>query len=78
MLVRIRNGEDVGVLNLILQPNKFGEVISDNEFRNFFCLVVAAGNDTTRFAIASSIHALANQPKLLKQLKLTMKTYTVN
>ena len=69
LLERIRNGEDVGVLNLILQPNKNGEVISDGEFRNFFCLAVAAGNDTTRFSIAASLHAIANHPTLLQQLK---------
>lgn len=69
LIARIRNGEDVGVLNLMMQPNKNGDVISDNEFRNFFCLAVAAGNDTTRFSIAACLHALANQPTLLQQLK---------
>ena len=69
LLERIRNGEQVGVLNLLLQPNDEGEVISDNEFRNFFCLAVAAGNDTTRFSIAASLHALANHPTLLQQFK---------
>ena len=69
LIERIKNGEQVGVLNLMLQPNKNGEVISENEFRNFFCLAVAAGNDTTRFSIASSLHALANHPTLLSQLK---------
>jgi cytochrome P450 len=29
------------------------------EFRNFFCLLVAAGNDTTRYSIAAGIQALA-------------------
>ena len=69
LLKRIRAGEDVGVLNLILQPNREGKVISDDEFRNFFCLAVAAGNDTTRYSIAASLHALANHPTLLQQLK---------
>ena len=69
LLERIRNGEQVGVLNLVLQENKEGKRISDDEFRNFFCLLVAAGNDTTRYSIAASIHALANQPGLLSQLQ---------
>ena len=64
-----RSGDDSGVLNLILQPNALGEIISPLEFRNFFCLLVAAGNDTTRHSIAASIHALANQPGLLRQLQ---------
>ena len=62
-------GDTSGVLNLILQPNAQGEVMSDTEFRNFFCLAVAAGNDTTRYSIAASIHALANRPELVEQLR---------
>ena len=64
-----RSGDESGVLHLILQPNALGEIISPIEFRNFFCLLVAAGNDTTRYSIAASIHALANQPELLHQLQ---------
>jgi len=71
LLKRIRAGEDVGVLNLIMQPNKLGEVMTDDGFRNFFCLAVAAGNDTTRFSIAASLHALANCPGLFSQLQET-------
>jgi len=44
-------------------------VISDSEFRNFFCLVVAAGNDTTRYSIAAGIQALCHQPELLAQMQ---------
>jgi hypothetical protein len=54
---------------MILQPGPDGSVISDTEFRNFFCLVVAAGNDTTRYSIAAGIQALAHQPELLGQLQ---------
>ena len=63
------SGDQTGVLHLIRQPNADGEVISDEEFRNFFCLLVAAGNDTTRYTLAASIHALANQPGLLGELQ---------
>lgn len=62
-------GDTSGVLHLISQPNAQGEVITDTEFRNFFCLVVAAGNDTTRYTLTAAIHALANKPELLQQLK---------
>ena len=64
-----QSGDTSGVLNLILQPNAHGEVISETEFRNFFCLVVAAGNDTTRYSLSASIHAIANKPELLSQLQ---------
>ena len=58
-----------GVLHLILQPNEQGEVISDTEFRNFFCLLVAAGNDTTRYTLSASMHALVEKPELLTMLQ---------
>jgi cytochrome P450 len=69
LIERERNGEQVGVINLILQPDNNGKVISEGEFRNFFCLAIAAGNDTTRYSITACIHALANQPSLLQELK---------
>jgi len=68
MKERSARGETDGVLDIILQPNAKGEVISETEFRNFFCLLVAAGNDTTRYTLSASIHALANKPELLEQL----------
>lgn len=64
-----RRGDTSGVLHLILQPDAHGDVISETEFRNFFCLLVAAGNDTTRYSIAASLHALANRPRLLTELR---------
>ena len=39
------------------------------EFKNFFCLLVAAGNDTTRYSIAMALNLLAHDPRLLAQLK---------
>lgn len=62
-------GDTEGVLHLILQPDEEGEVISDTEFRNFFCLLVAAGNDTTRYSIAAGLQALAHQPELMDDLR---------
>ena len=69
MLDKERRGDTSGVLHLILQPDSHGNVISEIEFRNFFCLLVAAGNDTTRYSIAASLFALANRPQLLEQLR---------
>ena len=62
-------GDTSGVLHLITQPDAEGHVISDTEFRNFFCLLVAAGNDTTRYSIAAGLHALAHRPALLQQMQ---------
>ena len=60
-------GDDSGVLNMIMQPGADGAVMSDTEFCNFFCLLVAAGNDTTRYSIAAGIQALCRQPELMEQ-----------
>lgn len=62
-------GDTDGVLHLILQPDEDGQVISETEFRNFFCLLVAAGNDTTRYSIAAGIQAMCHQPELLDQMR---------
>ena len=63
------SGDTDGILHLIMQPSEDGSVISETEFRNFFCLLVAAGNDTTRYSIAAGIQAMCEQPELLGQMK---------
>jgi cytochrome P450 len=62
-------GDTSGVLNLIMAPGPDGSVMPEHEFRNFFCLLVAAGNDTTRYSIAAGMQALCHQPELLGQLQ---------
>lgn len=69
MADRKRRGDSSGILNMMLQPDAEGNVISESEFKNFFCLLVAAGNDTTRYSITAGMHALANQPTLLADLQ---------
>ncbi|GAB4271612.1 MAG: cytochrome P450 [Pararhodobacter sp.] len=69
MADKAARGDTDGVLHLILQPGPDGSVISETEFRNFFCLLVAAGNDTTRYSIAAGMQALCHQPELLGQLQ---------
>lgn len=62
-------GDTDGILHLMMQPGPDGSVISDTEFRNFFCLLVAAGNDTTRYSIAAGLQAMCHQPELLGQMQ---------
>ena len=69
LLDRMDAGEQIGVLNLVRQTTSTGVQMSRDEFRNFFCLLVAAGNDTTRYSISATIHAIANNPHLLQALK---------
>jgi cytochrome P450 len=69
METKAKTGDTSGVLHLILEPDKQGDVITETEFRNFFCLLVAAGNDTTRYSIAAGIQAMCHQPELLGRMQ---------
>ena len=62
-------GDTDGILHMIQQPGRDGGSITGQEFKNFFCLLVAAGNDTTRYSIAAGIQAMCHQPELLGQMK---------
>jgi hypothetical protein len=64
-----KSGDTNGILHMITRPAPDGSKITDIEFGNFFCLLVAAGNDTTRYSIAAGIHALCHQPELLTQMQ---------
>jgi cytochrome P450 len=69
MAERAKSGESPGILGLLLQPDEDGNVMSKREFQNFFCLAVAAGNDTTRYSIVAGLHAMTQQPELLQQMQ---------
>jgi cytochrome P450 len=69
LLDRMDAGEQIGVLNLVREETSHGTRMSRDAFKNFFCLLVAAGNDTTRYSISATIHALANDPALLSQIQ---------
>jgi cytochrome P450 len=60
-------GDDV--ISLLLRPTRDGAPLSEDEFKNFFTLLVAAGNDTTRYAIAAGMHALLERPLVLAELR---------
>jgi cytochrome P450 len=69
LLERMDRGETLGVLSVVHREMTVNGLISRDEFRNFFCLLVAAGNDTTRYSLAAALHALANDPSLLATLR---------
>ena len=77
MLKKAATGDTSGVLHMIMQPGPDSSVMPENEFRNFFCLLVAAGNDTTRYSIAAGIQALLHQPELLGQIQRGEVTETM-
>ena len=56
------------VLSALLKPTADGELLTDHELKNFFTLMVAAGNDTTRYTMAAGMKALCERPALLDQL----------
>ncbi len=58
-----------GVLSKVLNFNKAENLMNENEFKNFFCLLIAAGNDTTRYSLAMAIYKIATNASLLKDLK---------
>ena len=56
------------VLSALLRPMADGEHLGAMELKNFFTLLVAAGNDTTRYTMAAGMQALAERPALLDAL----------
>jgi cytochrome P450 len=53
----------------LLAPKVDGEVLTDHEFNNFFTLLVAAGNDTTRYTMTAGLQALVERPDQLAELR---------
>ncbi len=58
-----------GLLRKILDQNDADAVMDERGFKNFFCLLVAAGNDTTRYSIAMALYQLAKDPALMDKLR---------
>ncbi len=57
------------LISRLLQPKRDGEHLTDHEFQNFFTLLVAAGNDTTRYSMAAGLLALIEHPEQLAELR---------
>ncbi len=56
------------IISQLLAPTTDGEPLSDLEFKNFFTLLVSAGNDTTRYTMTGGIKALMERPDLITTL----------
>lgn len=57
------------VISKLLEPTKDGDPLSEHEFMNFFTLMVAAGNDTTRYTMAGTMKAMIERPDLFEALR---------
>jgi cytochrome P450 len=57
------------VVTKMLAPTMDGEPLTDLEFKNLFTLMVAAGNDTTRYSMVGGIVALLDHPDQLALLQ---------
>lgn len=57
------------VISRLLQPKRDEQPLSELEFKNFFTLLVAAGNDTTRYTMAAGMEALLQHPEQLAELR---------
>jgi len=62
------DGDDL-VSRLVNKIPEDGQPLSDNEFDNYFLLLVVAGNETTRHAISHAMHALISNPDQLHWLQ---------
>ena len=58
-----------GVLSKVLDANSSEKVMEPHEFKNFFCLLIAAGNDTTRYSIAMALYQLSLNNNLIRDLR---------
>lgn len=57
------------LMSALVAPMADGEVLTDLQLKNFFTLMVAAGNDTTRYSMAAGMAALAERPALWAGLR---------
>jgi cytochrome P450 len=56
------------ILSALLEPTTEGETLDDLALKNFFTLMVAAGNDTTRYTMTGGLLALIERPDLFARI----------
>jgi cytochrome P450 len=57
------------VISDLLAPTVDGDRLTEQEFKNFFVLLVSAGNDTTRYTMAASMKALIERRDQMDELR---------
>jgi cytochrome P450 len=66
---RRRCPSDDVIAKLLLPSKTDGEPLTEHEFMNFFTLMVAAGNDTTRYTMAGMMKAMIEHPQVFEPLR---------
>jgi hypothetical protein len=56
------------VITALLQPNNDGDTLDDVALKNFFTLMVAAGNDTTRYTMVAGTQVFIDRPDLFTSI----------
>lgn len=57
------------IITKLLEPTTDGKPLTDLEFNNFFTVLVAAGNDTTRYTMTHGVWTMLNHPQLWQAWK---------
>jgi cytochrome P450 len=57
------------VITDLLAPTIDGDRLTEQEFKNFFVLLVSAGNDTTRYTMTAGMRALIEHPEQMAELR---------
>ena len=55
-------------ITALLQPTKEGDTLDDIALKNFFTLMVAAGNDTTRYTMVAGTQIFIERPELFASI----------
>ncbi len=56
------------VLTALLAPSKDGDTLDDATLKNFFTLMVAAGNDTTRYTMTAGTQVFMEHPEIFASI----------
>ena len=56
------------VLTALIEPNNDGDSLDDMTLKNFFTLMIAAGNDTTRYTMTAGVQVFMEHPAIFSAL----------
>ena len=69
MAIERRANPEDDIISTLLHSEPEGEPLTDLEFKNFFTLMMVAGNETTRHTISHGLIFLTDHPEQLEELR---------